>query len=318
MNQQENVIRPLKHCQNDTLLMRLKKWRPLLWLIPFAVVFYIFQLSPMVWVVTNSFSDGTQPSLDNYREIFDSTFIQQGFSHSLWLALWSSLIGLLIAALLVSSLRHLNNRIRDAVIAFTNMSSNFVGVPLAFAFIIILGTNGALTLILRQLGILDEFNLYGRWGLLTIYTYFQIPLGALLLYPAFDALKKDWQEAAALLGANTRQYWFRIALPVLAPALFGTFIILFANAIGAYASAYALTLGNYNLITIRIASLVSGDLFLEPNLAAAISVLLIAILALVTIVNQWLIAQSDHTKSRPAKHRPIRRKNHAKHESDLP
>ncbi|WP_182288639.1 ABC transporter permease [Vibrio spartinae] len=298
--------------------MRLKKWRPLLWLIPFAVVFYIFQLSPMVWVVTNSFSDGTQPSLDNYREIFDSTFIQQGFSHSLWLALWSSLIGLLIAALLVSSLRHLNNRIRDAVIAFTNMSSNFVGVPLAFAFIIILGTNGALTLILRQLGILDEFNLYGRWGLLTIYTYFQIPLGALLLYPAFDALKKDWQEAAALLGANTRQYWFRIALPVLAPALFGTFIILFANAIGAYASAYALTLGNYNLITIRIASLVSGDLFLEPNLAAAISVLLIAILALVTIVNQWLIAQSDHTKSRPAKHRPIRRKNHAKHESDLP
>ncbi|KUI99215.1 hypothetical protein VRK_16940 [Vibrio sp. MEBiC08052] len=320
MNPQANVIRAAKPRNKDTLLMRLKKWQPLLWLIPFAVVFYLFQLSPMVWVVTNSFSDGSQPSLDNYREILDSTFIQQAFSHSLWLALWSSLIGLLIAALFVSSLRHLNNRIRDAVIAFTNMSSNFVGVPLAFAFIIILGTNGALTLILRQLGILDEFNLYGRWGLLAIYTYFQIPLGALLLYPAFDALKKDWQEAAALLGANTRQYWLRIALPVLAPALFGTFIILFANAIGAYASAYALTLGNYNLITIRIASLVSGDLFLEPNLAAAISVLLIAILALVTIVNQWLIAQSDHTnpaKHRPAKHRLIKRNNHAKHQSDL-
>ncbi len=304
----------------DTVLMRLKQWRPLLWLVPFAVVFYLFQVSPLTWVITNSFSDGTQFSLDNYREILDSPFIQQGFSNSLWLALWSSLIGLLIAAVLVSSLRHLNSRIRDAVIAFTNMSSNFVGVPLAFAFIIILGTNGALTLILRQLGILDEFNLYGRWGLLAIYTYFQIPLGALLLYPAFDALKKDWQEAAALLGANTRQYWVRIALPVLAPALFGTFIILFANAIGAYASAYALTLGNYNLITIRIASLVSGDLFLEPNLAAAISVLLIAILAFVTIINQWLIAQSNHTgqtKRRSATPRSMRRKAHAKHASDL-
>ncbi|SHF80178.1 putative spermidine/putrescine transport system permease protein [Vibrio gazogenes DSM 21264] len=302
--------------------IRLKKWQPLLWLIPFAVVFYLFQISPMLWVVTNSFSDGTQLSFDNYREIFDSPFILQGFSNSLWLALWSSLIGLFIAALLVSSLRHLNNGVRDAVIAFTNMSSNFVGVPLAFAFIIILGTNGALTLILRQLGILDDFNLYGRWGLLAIYTYFQIPLGALLLYPAFDALKKDWQEAAALLGADTRQYWFKIALPILAPALFGTFIILFANAIGAYASAYALTLGNYNLITIRIASLVSGDLFLEPNLAAAISVLLIVILAFVTIINQWLIVQSDHTQSdrrrrRSTKSRSLIRKDHAKHASDL-
>ncbi|MDW6004170.1 ABC transporter permease [Vibrio mangrovi] len=299
-------ISPVRHSHSVTRFARLKKWQPLLLIIPFAVFFYIFQLSPMLWVVTNSFSDGTQASLENYREIFDSPFILQGFGNSLWIAFWSSLAGLFIAALLVSSLRHLNSRIRDMVIAFTNMSSNFVGVPLAFAFIIILGTNGALTLLLRKFGILDEFNLYGRWGLLAIYTYFQIPLGALLLYPAFDALKKDWQEAAALLGANTRQYWLRIALPVLAPALFGTFIILFANAIGAYASAYALTLGNYNLITIRIASLVSGDLFLEPNLAAAISVLLIAILALVTVVNQWLITKSGHTQSEKTQSRKTR------------
>ncbi|MDF5490923.1 ABC transporter permease subunit, partial [Vibrio parahaemolyticus] len=114
----------------------------------------------------------------------------------------------------------------------------------------------------------------------------------LLLYPAFDALSDDWQTAAALLGAKTSQYWAKIALPVLSPALFGTFIILIANAIGAYASVYALTSGNYNVITIRIASLVSGDLFLEPNLAAAISVILMALLAFITVINQWLISKS--------------------------
>ena len=79
---------------------------------------------------------------------------------------------------------------------------------------------------------------------------------------------------------------------MLSPALLGTFIILIANAIGAYASVYALTSGNYNLITIRIASLVSGDLFLEPNLAAAISVILMAMLAFITVINQWLITKS--------------------------
>ncbi|MEK6213587.1 MAG: ABC transporter permease, partial [Vibrio fluvialis] len=53
---------------------------------------------------------------------------------------------------------------------------------------------------------------------------------------------------------------------------------------------------NYNVITVRIASLVSGDLFLEPNLAATISVVLMALLAFITLVNQWLIARSYHAK----------------------
>jgi putative spermidine/putrescine transport system permease protein len=246
----------------------------------------------MIWVLINSFIYDDQFALDNYFEVLDSAFMMQAFGNSLWLSVWSSIVGLGIATLLVSSLRRVDSKIRDGVIAFTNMSSNFSGVPLSFAFIIILGTNGAVTLLLKQYGLLGDFDLYGKWGLLAIYVYFQIPLAVLLLYPAFDALSDDWQAAAALLGAKTSQYWTKIALPVLSPALFGTFIILIANAIGAYASVYALTSGNYNVITIRIASLVSGDLFLEPNLAAAISVILMLLLAFITIINQWLISKS--------------------------
>ncbi len=271
---------------------KLVKYKPLLLIVPFAVVFYLFQLAPMIWVIINSFLAEEEWSLANYQSIFDSKFIIQSFSNSIWISFWSSIVGLFLAAVLVSSLRHVDGKLRNAVIAFTNMSSNFVGVPLAFAFIIILGTNGAVTLLLKDLGIIDDFNLYGRWGLLTLYIYFQIPLGVLLLYPAYDALKQDWYDAASLLGANNKQYWMKIGIPVLSPALLGTFIILFANAIGAYASVYALTAGNYNMVTIRIASLVSGDLFLEPNLAAAISVLLMGLLAIVTIVNQWLVSRS--------------------------
>ncbi|MBP3139695.1 ABC transporter permease [Aliivibrio fischeri] len=281
---------------NKSIVAWIKKMKPAIWLAPFALFFYLFQLAPMIWVFINSFIYEDEYSFENYQEIFDSSFMLQGFSNSLWLSIWSSLIGLMIATLLVSSLRRIDSKLRDGVIAFTNMSSNFSGVPLAFAFIIILGVNGAFTLLLKQYGLIDDFNLYGKWGLLSLYIYFQIPLAVLLLYPAFDALSDDWQAASALLGAKTWQYWTKIALPVLFPALLGTFIILIANAIGAYASVYALTNGNYNVITVRIASLVSGDLFLEPNLAAAISVILMAILAFITIVNQWLIARSYHAK----------------------
>ena len=220
----------------------------------------------------------------------------QAFYNSLWLSLISSVLGLLIGLITVNSLRRVPGKIRNAVIAFINMSSNFSGVPLAFAFIIILGTNGALTLLLREIGLIDDFELYGKWGLLAIYTYFQIPLSVLLLYPAFDSLKDEWQEAAALLGASIWQYVYKVALPILTPAMIGTFVILIANAMGAYASVYALTTGNYNVITIRIAALVSGDIFLEPNLAAAISVVLMLIMAFIVMINYTVLNRSRYAK----------------------
>lgn len=143
----------------------------------------------------------------------------------------------------------------------------------------------------RQWWGIELFDLYSMNGLLLLYIYFQLPLALLLLYPAFDNLQPQWQQAAALLGASQWQILRHITLPILAPALLGTFILLFANAMGAYASAYALTLGNINLLTIRIASLVSGELFLDPELAAALCVLLLFILALICWANQLLMGR---------------------------
>ncbi|WP_122734539.1 ABC transporter permease, partial [Pseudomonas viridiflava] len=192
------------------------------------------------------------------------------------------------------SLRKVDSRLRDFVNSFANMTSNFAGVPLAFAFIILLGFNGALTLILKDAGIIDDFNLYSKTGLIILYTYFQIPLGVLLLYPAFDAVREDWNESAALLGASSFQFWRYIGLPVLTPALLGTFVILLANALGAYATVYALTTGNFNVLPIRIAAMVAGDITLDPNMASALAMILVGLMTLVTVIHQWLLKRSYH------------------------
>lgn len=263
---------------------------------PFVLLFGLFQLAPVLLVLVNSFLYEGEFSLENYRSIVSSPFIMQAFGNSLWLSLLSAAAGLLIALVLTNSLRRTDSRLRNAVIAFINMSSNFSGVPLAFAFIIILGVNGSVTLLLRETGLIEEFDLYGKWGLLAIYVYFQIPLAVLLLYPAFDALKDEWQEAAQLMGASTCTYMRKVALPVLSPAIIGTFVILIANAMGAYASVYALTQGNYNVITIRIAALVSGDIFLEPNLAAAISVILMLLMSVIVLLNYLVFFRSRYAK----------------------
>jgi putative spermidine/putrescine transport system permease protein len=256
----------------------------------------MFSLAPALWVFINSAKVGDVWSFANFVEILSSSFYRQAFSNSLWVSIWSSVAGLAIALVSAASIKRVDGNVRDMAVAFTNMSSNLSGVPLAFAFIIIMGANGAVTLLLRGWGWGEDFNLYSRAGLTLIYTYFQIPLAVLLLYPAFDALDDDWQESAILLGASRINYWRLIALPVIAPAVLGTFVLLFANAMGAYASAYALMTSNYNLVTMRISSLVAGDIFLEPNLAAALSVLLVVILVILVTVNQALLKRSYHAR----------------------
>ena len=273
-----------------------KHWRAALLLLPLLAVLSLFSLAPALWVLINSVKVEGLWSLAHFIEIVGSSFYRQAFGNSLFISVWSSVFGLMIALVGAASIRRVDGGLRDLTVAFTNMASNLSGVPLAFAFIIIMGANGAVTLLLRGWGVGEDFNVYSRTGLTMIYTYFQVPLAVLLLYPAFDALDDDWQDAAALLGASRLRYWRLIALPVLMPAVLGTFILLFANAMGAYASAYALMTSNYNLVTIRISSLVAGDIFLEPNLAAALSVLLVALLVVLVTVNQMLLKRSYHAR----------------------
>lgn len=257
--------------------------------LPFVLLYLLFQLLPLVWVAINGFQleDGSW-GIDNFVEILTSKFYLQSIQYSLEISLYSSVMGLVIALIGSYSLSVLRpSKLSNFILSFNSMTSNFAGIPLAFAFIILLGTNGTVNIFLRQQGI-DTINIYGKTGITIIYTYFQIPLAVLLLYPAFESLKKEWQEAASLLGANILIYWYKVAIPVLMPAILGTLVVLFANALGAYATVYALSDGNFNMIPIRIGALISGDVFLNPYMASALSIILVAIVLLITTVQRLL------------------------------
>ena len=123
------------------------------------------------------------------------------------------------------------------------------------------------------------FSLYSFLGLTLVYVYFQVPLMVLVILPAIDGLKREWREAAENLGATSVQYWLHIALPVLLPSIMGTIILLFGNAFGAYATAYALTGGLFNLATLLIGQQISGDVLHNPGLGYAVAMGMVFIMA---------------------------------------
>ncbi|SET62855.1 ABC transporter permease [Thorsellia anophelis] len=264
----------------------------LLWFVPFSLLLMSVCFAPFIWIVMNSVQDGMgNLSFQHYQEIFGNPFYMQSITSAFWLALTSSFLGLVIGLIAVNSITKVPNKISKWALSFTNMSSHFSGVPLAFAFMILMGTNGVITLLLKSWGVPLGFTLYSLNGLIVVYTYFQIPLAILLLYPAFSLIDPNWKDAAKLLGASNFYYIRTVLIPMLLPALFGTFVMLMANSLGAYATAYALTSGNINLLVIRISSLVVGDIFLNPTLAAALSIILMAQLVLITLFNRLMLVR---------------------------
>lgn len=259
-----------------------------IFLIPFIIWIICFEILPFMTVIISSFKNADGGfSLFQYKTALTNKFYTQGIMNSIKISFYSSLVGIIVAIVCSYSISRLPSKVRDKVLILSNMTSNFAGVPLAFAFMILLGNNGVMTILGNKLGIdfLSKFNLYSPMGLVIVYIYFQIPLGILLMYPAYDGIKSEWEEAAKLLGASKLNFWRFIVIPVILPSVLGTFSILFANAIGAYATVLALTSGNLNMLSIRIGSLISGDMFLNPELASALAVILAVVIVFTNLIN---------------------------------
>jgi putative spermidine/putrescine transport system permease protein len=176
------------------------------------------------------------------------------------------------------------------------VASNFAGVPLAFAFLATLGRLGLVTVFLRAFGF-DiyrlGFNILSFWGLTLTYMFFQIPLMIVIITPAIDGLRKEWGEAAATLGATTVQYWRIVVIPVLWPSFLGTVILLFANAFGAIATAYALTGSSLNIVPILLYAQIRGDVLHDPNLGYALAFGMIVITGLANAFYIWFRSRSE-------------------------
>lgn len=269
----------------------------LLALLPFLVLVGMFEIVPVISIIVQSFmpsGSGAGVTLDNYIRVFSEKLYQTAIINSVVIAVFSSLIGLVIAFFGEKAANEKGGKIGRLFMSLLNMVSNFSGVPLAFAYIIMLGNTGILTLIGQKYGIgfLAEFPLYSTVGLMITYIYFQVPLATLLLIPVFDSVKKEWKEAVGILGGTQKTFWFKVGIPVMMPGILGTFSTLFANAIAAYATAYALVMNNVSILPIRISEQFVGDVVQNPQLGGALAVVLMALMVLSILLNDGILKKN--------------------------
>jgi putative spermidine/putrescine transport system permease protein len=274
---------------------------PLVWvgIAPFVLFVTLFLILPTLKIVIGAFQAGDGSfTLQNIRDLATGS-IPAAFWISIKISVASALLGCAIGFAMAAAmiLGGLPAAIRGPLLTFSGVASNFAGVPLAFAFLATLGPLGLVTVFLRtQLGIdlrALGFNILSFWGLTITYLFFQIPLMILIITPALDGLKREWREAASVLGATGPQYWRMVALPILFPSLLGTFALLFANAFGAVATAIALTGSSLNIVPILLFAQIRGDVLGNPNLGFALAFGMIVITGIANTIYIWLRARSE-------------------------
>ena len=273
-------------------------------LLPFLIVVFLYEILPLVMMIISSFQSESNPdllfTLENYISAFTKLSYQRAILNSLKVTILSTVFGIVIGFLGAQAAHNSRGRIRNIFLTILNMTSNFAGVPLAFAYMIILGNSGVIKLIADTYGpqALADFDLYTSTGLLLMYVYFQIPLSTLLLIPAFNGIREEWKEANTLLGGRPYQFWTKVGIPVLLPSIFGTMSVLFANALAAYATAYALLMNNYSLLPVNITGMFTGDMTTRPHLGAALSVVMMLLMLAAILINNYITRQTTKWKVR--------------------
>jgi putative spermidine/putrescine transport system permease protein len=252
---------------------------------PFLLFCLAFELVPILLLIRGSFVDRTNGALtlSHYTDLQHPLYVNS-FLNSIKLSGLTAVIGVVLGTFIGYAIyRWPSERVRETLITLSDVTTNFAGAPLAFAFVVILGLNGVITQFLLQYfhyELYPAFSIYSFYGLVLAYVYFQLPLMVLLILPAFVGIKKEWQESAQSLSASTFQFWWNIGIPVLAPSLIAGFTLLFANAFGAYATAYTLVQSKMSLVTLQIGYMIAGEVRQDPGVGMAMAVLSLIIMGL--------------------------------------
>jgi putative spermidine/putrescine transport system permease protein len=200
---------------------------------PFLGYVAVFLLWPTGIVVVDALKNPNGSwAVSNITEL-GNPLVRGYFIGSFKLCLLTSVAGAVLGAVLAYAVASGNpdGVVRKLYLSVSGVLAQNGGVTLAFAWLVLVGPVG----LLFHASWFYQFP----WGIGLIYTYFQVPLMVLVFLPAIDGLKVQWREASESLGASAWQYWRYVGGPLLAPAFIGATLLLFANALSAFATIEA-------------------------------------------------------------------------------
>ncbi len=232
-----------------------------------------------------------QFTLENYQRVVDPIYLRV-FLNSVLLALLTGLVTLVIGYPVAYITANLEPKKRALSIGLIMLPFWISSLLRTYGWMILLGNAGIINNTLLALGVLDRpLSMMYKFSTTLVGTaYMLIPFMIVAIFNSVDKLDRSLLEASYDLGANKRQTFFNITLPLTVPGIAGGFTLVFIPALGLFYVSDLLGGGN----TIFLGNLINTQVTRGRNrpLAAAFSIAMI-IVALLVISLYGKIAKDD-------------------------
>jgi iron(III) transport system permease protein len=228
------------------------------WLIALPVMALLLWtvVYPNVAVIAGSFENG----LGHWREFAASPADREALWTSLVISVASVFASLAIGvplAFLLGRFEFPGRRLLRAVATLPAALPPLVGV---IAFLFLYGESGLVTRVVqRALGMAEApWRLKGVGAIVFVHAYTMYVYVFLFVSAGLERFDATLDEAASGLGANTWQRLRRVTLPLLMPAVAGSALLVFMNALGSFSAPYVFGGGLRVLSTQILASKING------------------------------------------------------------
>ncbi len=208
-----------------------------IFLIPFVVVYVVFQLIPLISTIYNSFFENYRSGLtqigpnfvgfENYKELFVNSDIWMYAKNTLIMWVMGFIPQILVSLLLGAwfsdpRLRLKGQRFFKTVIYLPNL---IMASAFAMLFFTLFSDGGPINSMLIQMGLLDEpFSFLSNvWSTRTLVAFMNFIMWfgntTILLMAGMMGIDTSLFEAAEVDGATSTQVFRKITLPLLRPIL---------------------------------------------------------------------------------------------------
>ncbi|TDF94842.1 carbohydrate ABC transporter permease [Paenibacillus piri] len=284
-----------------------RKLFPFILLLPALLLFAVFTLYPVIngfifsFMEWDGFSDGKWVGLSNYITAFHDPFVWQALGHNIQYAV-STVAGKVCLGLLLAIL--LNQRLKGIsvyrTIIFIPVVLSFVAVGLLWSWIY----NPVFGLLNHFLGLFG-FSTDTAWlgdpklalgALIVVDIWKWAGYHMVLFLAGLQNIPGDLYEAAKVDGASRRQSFFRITLPLMIPIIIINTTIAVMGAFNVFDLVYVMTsAGPYHATEVVMTYSYTQAFKLHSfGYGAAISYLLLFIIAVVTAIQLFIMKRFSH------------------------
>ncbi len=217
-----------------------------------------------------------------YRELFADTWFVRSAAFSLYVAVASSSLAIIIGTGLAYGIWKMDERYLRFTIVY-KIPLVLPHIAVGFLAVLLLAKTGILSSIAFQLGWIDSFEgfpdlLYTLSGidLISAYIYKETPFVMVMVYAMLVRFDRRQIDAARMLGAGRLRIFYSLILPFILPAINTTFIILFLFTFGGFDLPFVLGDSYPGMLSIRIYDYYfQKDLALRPVAMAMLSLIFV-------------------------------------------